>query len=302
MSLTAAHNPITSDGKDGALRRPPNVKPLRPRLTSPGQRSALFPTNLSMSAPIICFGQQPCGFFPKRFLFAKIVTARRLQREIGGEIVFFFHDSDHDPRETVTVLLERHSGREQSFNFEFANKIQKQFSPLYAKQPVPEWQAKVARQLPNFVAPELVEHFKAVEASNAADFCRDVYARMGLLEGIRVERSSDPEFRKRAAPIDDFFVDAEWKGEKVRARHRDGTLLLHKGGDNYIELPRQSFDQTQISPTRDTRLRWMQSVIRCTHYVAGAGEREYLDEADAPGVTFIERDEISDSGLAYIGD
>ena len=38
-----------------------------------------------MSAPIICFGQQPCGFFPKRFLFAKIVTARRLQREIGGE-------------------------------------------------------------------------------------------------------------------------------------------------------------------------------------------------------------------------
>ncbi len=34
-----------------------------------------------MSSPIICFGQQPCGFFPRRFLHAKFVTARRLQQE-----------------------------------------------------------------------------------------------------------------------------------------------------------------------------------------------------------------------------
>jgi hypothetical protein len=46
----------------------------------------------------------------------------------------------------------------------------------------------------------------------------------------------------------------------------------------------------------------MQSVIRCTHYVAGAGERQYLNEVDAPGVTFVQRDEISDSDLAYIGE
>jgi hypothetical protein len=255
-----------------------------------------------MTEPIICFGQQPCGFFPKRFLFAKIATARRLQQEIGGEIVFFFHDSDHDPRETATKLRERHTGREETLNFQFANKIQKQFSPLYAKRVLPEWQSKMARQLPNYVGVDLVEHFKVVEASNAADFCRDMYARMGLLDGIRVERSSDPEFRKRAASVDDYFVDVTWEGEIVRARYRDGKLLLHKGGDRYIELPPQEHDATQISPTRDTRLRWMQSVIRCTHYVAGAGEREYLNEADAPGVTFVERDEISDSDFAYIGE
>ena len=28
-----------------------------------------------MSDPVICFGQQPCGFFPKRFFHAKVVTA-----------------------------------------------------------------------------------------------------------------------------------------------------------------------------------------------------------------------------------
>lgn len=255
-----------------------------------------------MNTPIICFGQQPCGFFPKRFLFAKFVTARRLQREIGGEIVFFFHDSDHDPRETTTVLRELRTGREQSFNFDFANKIQKQFSPLYAKQLQPEWQAKVARQLPNYVSAELVEKFKSVTATNAADFCRDMYAAMGLLDNIRVERSSDPEFRKRAVAIDDFFVDVSWEDEVVRARQRDGKLLLHKGGENYIQLPSQTFDATKISPTRDTRLRWMQSVIRCTHYVAGAGESEYLNETDAPGVTFVHREEISDSNHAYIGE
>jgi hypothetical protein len=255
-----------------------------------------------MNAPLICFGQQPCGFFPKRFLFAKIVTARRLQREIGGEIVFFFHDSDHDPRETITVLRERHSGEEHSLNFHFANKTQKQFSPLYAKRLQPDWQAKIARQLPNYVGAELVEKFQSITATNAADFCRDIYAAMGLLDNVRVERSSDPAFRKPAVGIDDYFVDVSWEGELVRARHRDGKLLLHKGGDNYIELPPQSFDAAQISPTRDTRLRWMQSVIHCTHYVAGAGEREYLNEADARGVTFVQREEISDPGLAYTGD
>ncbi|HEX8898625.1 MAG TPA: hypothetical protein VF751_08005, partial [Chthoniobacterales bacterium] len=133
-----------------------------------------------MNAPIICFGQQPCGFFPKRFLFAKIVSARRLQREIGGEIVFFFHDSDHDSRETTTILRDCHTGDQHLFNFHFANKIQKQFSPLYAKCLDPDWQAKIARQLPNYVEPGLVEHFKSVDAADAANFCREMYERMGL--------------------------------------------------------------------------------------------------------------------------
>jgi hypothetical protein len=255
-----------------------------------------------MASPVICFGQQPCGFFPKRFLWAKIVAARRLQRDLGGEIVFFYHDSDHDPRETTTVLHERSTGREQSLNFQFANKIQKQFSPLYVKSLSPDWQAKMARQLPNYVSPVLVEQFKAVQGANAADFCLDLYSRMGFLDGIRIERSSNPQFRTRAVPVDDFFVDVSWEGELVRARWRDGKLLLHKGADRYIELPAQKFGAEQVSPTRDTRLRWMQSVIGATHYVAGAGEREYLNEADAPGVIFVPREEISDSNHAYTGE
>jgi hypothetical protein len=255
-----------------------------------------------MSAPIICFGQQPCGFFPKRFLYAKITAARCLQQEIGGEIVFFYHDSDHDPRETKTVLRERHTGREDALNFQCTNKTQKLFSPLFAKRVLPEWQAKIAAQLPQYVARELVEHFKNVAASDVAAFCREMYERMGLLNGIRVERSGDPAFRSRAVAVDDYFVDVEWDGELVRARHRAGKLLLHKGGDCYIELPPQDYQTTQISPTRDTRLRWMQSVIGCTHYVCGAGERQYLNEADAPEIVFVPRDEIADSHLAYTGE
>src|SRR2546423_7478520 len=103
-----------------------------------------------MGHPIICFGQQPCGFFPKRFLFAKISAARRLQKEIGGEIVFFFHDSDHDPRETITLLRDRSSKQEVALNFRFENKIQKEVSPLFAKRVLPGWQGKTARQISNY--------------------------------------------------------------------------------------------------------------------------------------------------------
>src|SRR5437588_11735283 len=139
----------------------------------------------------------------------------------------------------------------------------------------------------------------SVEAATAADFCEQMYARMGLLDGIRVERSSDPKVRKRAAAIDDYFVDVAWEGETVRARWREGKLLLHRGGDSYLELPAQTFDDTQISPTRDTRLRWMQSVIHCTHYVAGAGEQAYLRPEDAPEIAYVRREDIERSDEAF---
>jgi hypothetical protein len=255
-----------------------------------------------VTAPIICFGQQPCGIFPRRFLFSKIQTARRLQREIGGEVVFFYHDSDHDPRETTTILCDRRTGLEQRLNFQFANRLQKQFSPLFAKRVLPEWQEKIARQLPNYVPEALVENFKEVNAENVADFCLEMYRQLGLLEGVIVRRSGDPEFRQHAIAVDDYFVDVTYESELVRARISRDALLLHKGGDSYIRLPLQEHDATQISPTRDTRLRWMQSVIRCTHYVAGASEVKYLHREDAPGVEFITRDTISQSDRAYVPD
>ena len=255
-----------------------------------------------MASPIICFGQQPCGIFPRRFLFAKIQTARRLQQELGGEIVFFYHDSDHDPRETMTILRDLHTGEEQRLNFRFANKLQKQFSPLFAKRVLPEWRENTARQLPNYVVPELVAHFEKVEAANVADFCLEMYRKLGLLEGMRVARSGDPEFRRRAVAVEDYFVDVTYEGELVRARISEDALLLHKGGNNFLKLLLPEYDATQISPTRDTRLRWMQSVIRCTHYVAGASEINYLNTEEAPGVEFIERDAISESDRAYLPD
>lgn len=255
-----------------------------------------------MAKPVICFGQQPCGIFPRRFLFAKIQTARRLQSEIGGEIVFFYHDADHDPRETQMILRDLHTGKEQRLNFSFANKLQKEFSPLFAKRVLPDWREKTARQLPNYVAPELVEQFEKVEAGNVADFCLAMYRQLGLLEGIRVARSGDPEFRRRAIAVDDYFVDVTYKEELVRARLSKDALLLHKGGNSYVRLPLENHDAAQVSPTRDTRLRWMQSVIGCTHYVAGASEVNYLNTEEAPGVEFITRDPITESDRAYLPD
>lgn len=250
--------------------------------------------------PVICFGQQPCGFFPRRFLYAKIVTARRLRAEIGGEIVFFYHDSDHDPRETVTILRDRQNGNEARLNFAFRNKWQKKYAPLYAKELVEGWQERIARQLPCYVGRELAAIFAATEATNVADFCLEMYRRLGLLDGMRVVRSSDPAVRAAACPVPDFFVDVEHNGEIVRARNEAGRLRLHQGGAAYLELPNQEYTKTQVSPTRDTRLRWMQSVVACTHYIAGAGEMEYLDPSETLEINFIPRDAIERSADAYV--
>ena len=252
-----------------------------------------------MSSPIICFGQQPCGFFPRRFLYAKFTTARKLQAEIGGEIVFFCHDSDHDPRETQTTLRHRKTGEPVTLNFTFANKVQRKWSPLCLKRIPPDWQANTARQLPNYVDPRWVEAFKQTQAGNAADFCLEMYRRMGLLEGIRIVRSGDPAVRRTACEIEDCFVDLPHGGEIVRARLMQGALKLHEGGDSYVTLPAAEFTKDKISPTRDSRLRWMQSVIHCTHYIAGAGEQAYLNQADAPEIIFINRDPIDRSDEAY---
>ncbi|HST31180.1 MAG TPA: hypothetical protein VLK27_10130, partial [Chthoniobacterales bacterium] len=213
----------------------------------------------------------------------------------------FYHDSDHDPRETATVLHDRHTGRKFSLNFMYENKIQKLYSPLYLKRLVPECKAKIERQLPGYVERDLVEIFKANTKTKVADFCLSMYAAMGLMEGIDVARSSDSSFRLAACAIDDYFVDLPYEGEIVRARTRDGKFWLHKGGDKFIEVASQHYGPEQVSPTRDTRFRWMQSVIHCTHYVCGASEQDYIHQADGPGVTFVPRETIDNSGDAYIG-
>jgi len=252
------------------------------------------------TGPIIAFGQQPCGFFPRRFLVAKIKTARRLQTELGGRIVFFCHDSDHDPRETRTILRLRGSGRTAALNFAVGGKIQRKFSPLYAKRIAPDWHARTLLQLPNYVDGELIDLFRKTSVETVADFCLEMYRRMGWLDGVEVVRSSDPAVRRSACEVGDFFVDVPYEGEIVRARAKDGALLLHEGGESFVTVPATDFGKEQISPTRDTRLRWMQSVLRCTHYVSGAGEQDYLHLGDAPEITFVRRDAIDRSDEAHV--
>jgi hypothetical protein len=252
-----------------------------------------------MTPPVIAFGQQPCGFFPRRFLVAKFRTARRLQAEIGGEIVFFYHDSDHDPRETQTLLRHGRTGEAARFNFTYENKVQRRWSPLYLKRIPAGWPAATARQLPAYVGPRSVEAFRETQAADDAGFCLEMYRRMGLLDGVRIVRSSDPDVRRSACDVTDFFVDVPHAGEVVRARWAAGVLKLHQGGAAFVTLPPVAFSKAQVSPARDTRLRWMQSVLRCTHYIAGAGEQAYLRREETPEITFVNRDPIDRSDEAF---
>ncbi|MBX3389272.1 MAG: hypothetical protein KF691_07420 [Phycisphaeraceae bacterium] len=256
-------------------------------------------------SPVICFGQQPCGFFPRRFLVAKLRTARKLQAEIGGEIVFFYHDSDHDPRETQTTLHHHKTGEPTTLNFAFENKVQRKYTPFYLKRVVAEWHAKTLRQMPSFDAKVWLEEFRTLPMTNIADYCLEMYRRMGMLKGVRVARSGDPEFRKAACDVGEFYADVPYEGEIVRARVMEEAggkrvLQLHQGGDSFLTIPAPaSISKEQISPARDTRLRWMNSVLHCTHYVCGAGEQAYLKKEEAPETAFVNREPIERSDDAY---
>ncbi len=254
-----------------------------------------------MSTPIICFGQQPNGFFPKNFVVSKINTARKLQKEVGGKIVWFYHDSDADYRETITILHDKKSGNEVRLNFLQENKIQKKFSPLYAKRIPNGWKEEILKQLPRFVNPPTIEIFRSIEKSNVADFCLEMYEKLGLLEGIEVMRSSDKNFRE-AAPdlLQDYFADVKYQGEIVRAQMIEGQLKLHEGGGKYITLDNQTLQKSQKTPGRDHRLSWMQAVINCTHYIHGEGEKDYLNFEQHPEIKYIQRDPIENSDSAWL--
>ena len=250
--------------------------------------------------PVICFGQQPAGFFPKRFLVAKINTSRCLQKELGGKIVFFYHDSDADYRETVTLMKDRQTGGEVRLNFTQENKLQKKFSPLYLKRIPQGWKEETLKQLPRFVDQSLIDVFKSVNSDNAANFCLEMYKKLGLLEGIEVVRSGDKTFRQQAGDLQEYFADVEYQGEIVRAQLLDGKLQLHEGGGKYIVLPEQPIQKNQKTPGKDQRLGWMQSVINCTHYIYGEGEKDYLKFNDFPQIKFIQRDKIDNPDYAWI--
>ncbi len=263
--------------------------------------------------PTICFGQQPCGFFPKRFLVAKINTARVLQKKIGGRMVFFYHDSDADYRETITIFRDRSTNAEARLNFTQENKLQKKHSPLYLKRVPTGWKEEVLKQLPRFVGRSMIDLFSSIDKNTAADFCLEMYNKLGLLEGIEVVRSSNPDFRQRAADITAGFVDIKYQGEIVRAKiisesdpvpstlNPQPFASLHEGGPVYTYLPKpDKITKQQITPGAESRFSWMNSVIGCTHYIYGEGEKDYLKFEDFPEVKFIQRDEINNSNFAFI--
>jgi len=89
-------------------------------------------------------------------------------------------------------------GEARTLNFSFENKLQRKFSPLYAKRVPAGWRDNTARQLPPYVDPRWIAAFRQVGASNVADFCLEMYRRMGLIREF--EERSAALYRPIASP------------------------------------------------------------------------------------------------------
>ena len=175
------------------------------------------------AAPVICFGQQPCGFFPRRFLFAKIQTARRLQAEIGGEIVFFYHDSDHDPRETQNDPAPSQDQRAGAAQFRVRQQGPAQvFAALPQSAFPPDWQSKTALPIAQLRRPALSrglpETLPRRTSRTSAWRCTGGWAcSTAFASCVR----AIPAFRRAACDVPDFFVD-------VPLRRRNRPRPLHR--------------------------------------------------------------------------
>ena len=147
-----------------------------------------------------------------------------------------------------------------------------------------------------------IDLFASTDESNVADFCLEMYKKMGLLDGIEVVRSSDKNFREKTSEISTGFADVEYQREIVRAKMEGNKLSLHEGGPVYTYLPKpDKILKSQINPGKDERFMWMNSVIHCTHYIYGEGEKGYLKTEDFPDVKFIDREKIENSDYAWLG-
>jgi hypothetical protein len=189
-------------------------------------------------------------------------------------------------------------------NFLQPNKIQKKYSPLYAKYIAASWKQEMLKQLPRFTDQTLVDLFNSTgDKLSVADFCLEMYRKMGLLNGMEVIRSSDKIFRQQSTDLaEDYFADVEYQGETVRAQMIDGYLQLHEGGGKYTQIPKPGkIEKSQITPGARQRFAWMQSVIKCTHYVYGEGEKEYMEFDKFPEVKFTKRDDIKQPNYAWLG-
>jgi hypothetical protein len=148
----------------------------------------------------------------------------------------------------------------------------------------------------------LSDVFSSIDEKNAADFCLEMYRKIGLLEEIEILRSSAKSFREQAPELaGEFFADVEYQSEVVRAQMLDGRLKLHEGGGKYTEIPMpNAIEKRQKSPNRDQRFAWMQSIINCTHYIYGEGEKEYLDVKPFPNIKFVDREKIDQADYAWL--
>ena len=176
-----------------------------------------------------------------------------------------------------TILRRRKTNEPAVLNFAFVNKVQRKFSPLHLKHIDPAWQQKTesaTAQLRGAHRPSRCSSRR--QPATRRIFASKYTGAWGCWRECGWCVRATRRCGGRRATWGNFLSDVPYEGETVRARLADGALKLHEGGDAFITLPPVNFTKEQISPTRDSRLRWMQSVVHCTHYIAGAGEQAYL--------------------------
>ena len=138
------------------------------------------------------------------------------RRRSAGEIVYFCHDSDHDPRETRTILRHRATGEPRAPELRLRQQAPAQVLAALRSSGSPptgtpgRWPSSRT----TWTRPSSTCSARP-RRRRVADFCLDMYRGMGLLDGMRrraLERSGGPAPRVRRGRL--------LRGRAVRGRDR----------------------------------------------------------------------------------
>ena len=134
----------------------------------------------------------------------------------AASIVYFCHDSDHDPRETRTILRHRKTGEPAQLNFAFDEQAPAQVLaalPQAHRRRLARADRSGSSRTTSTIPP--IELFRKTSAATVADFCLEMYRGMGLLDGMRrraLERPGLPAARVQRGRL--------LRGRAVRGRDR----------------------------------------------------------------------------------
>ena len=243
------------------------------------------------------------AFFRSDFSTPRLRRRAGCKRKLAARSSSFFTTAIMISARRSPLLRERHTGREDALNFQFANKIQKQFSPLVcearsARMAEQIWRASCRTTLlPSWsITSKRLRHRTSLNSATTCMRAWDCW--MEFEWNDRVIPNSGNERSRSTITLSTFVgrrnCSRAIPRREAAASQRRGSISWNFRRRNIDadanQLRRAIRDCAGCNRSSAARITWPERV-----------SAKYLNETDAPGVTFVQREDIADRTTRILG-